>query len=78
MYQQLQVIDGVLYLVTNDLEQCQNSLEILNVELNGEENTSKTDIETEGGKHKAKHVCPREDCTKVYSTPNQLKVKLKK
>lgn len=72
-YPQLQVIDGVLYVVTNQIEECQDLWEV-------SEETPKIDTifstnnQNEEEKPKSKHECPREDCTKVYSTVRHLKV----
>ncbi|OXU22957.1 hypothetical protein TSAR_001276 [Trichomalopsis sarcophagae] len=72
-YPQLQVIDGVLYVVTNQIEESQDVWEV-------SEETPKLDTifstnnQNEEEKPKSKHECPREDCTKVYSTVRHLKV----
>lgn len=75
IYTQFQIIDGVLYVVNKEVEQCQELLEVSNIELNNDEEISNVEIEIEEQRPKVKHICPREDCTKVFSTLNHLKVK---
>ncbi|XP_011494004.1 PREDICTED: zinc finger protein 143-like [Ceratosolen solmsi marchali] len=69
----LQIINGVVYLVTNEVEDCQNLWNISN-EKPKKDAIFSANNQTEGEKPKNKHECPREDCTKVYSTLHHLKV----
>jgi hypothetical protein len=73
VYPYLQIIDGVVYLVTNEVEDCQNLWEISNEKPKKDAIFSTTN-QNEEEKPKSKHECPREDCTKVYSTLHHLKV----
>ena len=71
-YPQVQVVNGTTYVLTSQLgqEECMWQLEDGKLK-----KTEKVVInKLAEPKIRTQHACPREGCTKVYSTPHHLKV----
>lgn len=74
VYPQIQYINGVPYIVTNQVDGENDLWELDNELLKKKEETAvkkSTEI-----KYKTTYVCPREGCNKVYSSVHHLKVSM--
>ena len=74
LYPHLQIVNGTLYLVTDQLENCQEVCEGSDEEPKNDEIFS-TDNQNEEDMSISEHQCPEENCTKPFSTNHLLKVK---
>ncbi|XP_058804405.1 zinc finger protein 143-like [Phymastichus coffea] len=72
IYPQVQVINGVVYVVMNQIEDLQNVW----IESNEKPKSDADDADnqSEDDNFKNVHKCPREDCSKRFSTIHHLKV----
>lgn len=68
-YSQVEFVDGTTYMLTSQ----EDDEEFWEIE-NGKLKKRETNVIKKFSDTKSQHHCPREGCTKVYSTPHHLKV----
>ncbi|XP_046430173.1 zinc finger protein 143-like isoform X2 [Neodiprion virginianus] len=73
-YPQVELINGTAYMVTGHVDVDEGLWEIAEETLKEDESKKIVINKLSEAKLRNQHPCPREGCTKVYSTPHHLKV----
>ena len=73
-YPQVQVVNGTTYVLTSQLDQDECVWQLDDEAMKTKENVMINKLEEP--KIKSQYPCPREGCSKVYSTPHHLKVRI--